>query len=282
MWTDEAGRAPVAEFLGWMLFMSVLVQGTLLLLEPCSIAYADGGAVTVGYILYALIGMLADTPCPFIALFITLHRAERITWKEYFKRILQTPRPLAALGITGLFCALALAFALTCGTPNGEPWYMLPLGFLVMIPFVGAAEESGWRGFLQPELEKRFPFPVAVSFTAVIWYIWHLPLWLQSTSNHYSDSLIGFAITIFVWAFAAAAIYKASKSVMACSVYHAFVNAIGAIYNWNSLFDAYPKSGADCLYFGIVFVLSLVIWTMAERKEHGGMRNPGSDRICKN
>ena len=45
--------------------------------------------------------------------------------------------------LTALFCAAALLFALLCGTPNGAPWYMLPLGFLVMIPFVGFAEEAG-------------------------------------------------------------------------------------------------------------------------------------------
>ncbi|RKM59325.1 CPBP family intramembrane metalloprotease [Butyrivibrio sp. CB08] len=47
---------------------------------------------------------------------------------------------------------------------------MMPLGFLIMLPLVGFAEETGWRGFLQPMLEKRFPFPVATTIVAVIWY----------------------------------------------------------------------------------------------------------------
>lgn len=230
-------------------------------------AYVQSGRLSFSYIIYAVVGMLADTPCPMIALFLTLRRAEKISPKQYFKRILHTPKPVKTIAVTGIFCALALAFAIECGTTNSSPWYMLPLGFLIMIPFVGIAEEAGWRGFLQPELEKRFPFPVATAFTAAIWCVWHFPLWLQPTSNHYGDSLIGFAIMIFVWAFALAAIYKATKSVMACAVYHAFVDSIGAVYDWNALFDAYPKTNAELAYFVAVFALAVFIWLMADRKE---------------
>lgn len=165
------------------------------------------------------------------------------------------------------FCAIALAFALLCGTPNGASWYMMILGFIVMLPFVGIAEEPGWRGFLQPELEKKYGFPIATSFVAAIWYVWHLPVWVMPTSNHYGDSLIGFGITIFVWAFVAAAIYKATKSVLACAIYHSFINSIGAIYDWNALFDAYPKTNGMLFYFGIAFVSAIGIWVVFDIRE---------------
>lgn len=264
MWKNESKGAPIAEFLGWLLFLTLFVEGALLLLEPYSIAYAQNGVLTLGYILYAVLGMLASTPSPLIALFLVLRRTERISVKEFFRRILFTPRPLRAAAITGLFCALALLFALCCGTPSGESWYMMPLGFAAMLPFVGIAEEPGWRGFLQPAMEKRFPFPVAASFTAALWWAWHLPIWLMPTSNHYGDSLIGFAVMIFVWSFVGAAIYKATQSCLACAVYHAFINSIGAIYDWNALFVAYPKTNGMLLYFGVVFVLAAVLWSWAE------------------
>lgn len=41
--------------------------------------------------------------------------------------------------------------------------------------------------------------------------------------------MIGFGITIFIWAFVMAALYKATGSVMACAVYHAFIDAVGAV-----------------------------------------------------
>ncbi|HDF2795433.1 TPA: CPBP family intramembrane metalloprotease [Clostridioides difficile] len=266
MWKNTK-KAPIAEFLGWILFTSLLVQVVLLLLEPYSVIFAETGNLTIGYAIYAIIGMLVSTPAPFIALFITLRRTESITIREYFKRIFYTPKLMKTIFVVGLFCVIAFVFALCYGTPNGSPWYMMPLGFLIMIPFVGIAEESGWRGFLQPELEKKYPFPIATSITAVIWYIWHLPIWVMPTSNHYGDSLIGFAITIFVWAFAEAAIYKSTKSVFACAVYHSFINSIGAVYDWNALFDAYPKTNGMILYFAIIFAVSIILWKITDNKE---------------
>ena len=70
---------------------------------------------------------------------------------------------------------------------------------------------------------------------------------------------------IFVWSFVGAGIYKATKSCLACAIYHAFINSIGAIYDWNALFDAYPKTNAMIVYFGIVFMLAVVIWIIAEK-----------------
>lgn len=261
-------KPTVSEFLGWILFTTLLVQSVLMLLEPYSIDFANTGTLTIGYVIYAIIGMLASTPAPFLALFITLRRAEGITVREYLKRILYTPKMMKTILVVGSFCVAAFVFALSCGTLNGSPWYLMPLGFLIMIPFVGIAEESGWRGFLQPELEKKFPFPIAASITAVIWYLWHLPIWVMPTSNHYGDSLIGFAITIFVWAFVQAAIYKSTKSIFACAVYHSFINSIGAIYDWNALFDAYPKTNGMLLYFAIVFIAAIVLWKVTDVKEH--------------
>lgn len=268
MWKNNSKKAPIGVFLGWILFLTIFVDmGLLMLLEPYAISYADNGRLTAGYVIYVVLGTFFSTPGPLVALFITLRKEEKITVKEYFLRIIHTPKPWTAVLITGFFCATAFVFALCCGKTNDAPWYMMPLGFMAMIPFVGIAEEPGWRGLLQPEMEKIFPFPIATSITAVIWGVWHLPLWIQPSSNHYDDSLIGFLITIFVWSFVSAAIYKATKSVFACAIYHAFIDSIGAIYDWNALFDAYPKTNAMLLYFGIVFVAAVIIWNIYDRRE---------------
>lgn len=243
-------------------------------LKPYAVAYAQTGEMTLGYFSYAAIGMVFSTPAPFWSVLLLALCREKIGLKVFLRRLLHTEEKAKTAPLTAGFCLAALLFALLRGTPNGSPWYLLPLGFLVMLPFVGIAEEAGWRGFLQPELEKRMKFPFSVLTVAAIWDIWHIDQWLDPTSNHYGDSLLGFSIQILVWAFALAALYKATKSVMACAVYHAFVNAIGAVYDWNALFDPFPGDVLTNGYRAALLLCAIALWRYADRREKRAAQTP--------
>ena len=134
------------------------------------------GKMTAGYFLYAAIGPLFSTPTPFAAVLVISLFIEKTGIRPMFRYIFRTENKLKTILIT-----------------------------------VGIAEETGWRGVLQPELDKRLPYPFSVLLTAAIWFVWHFPVFLDPTSNHYGDSIVGFGITIFIWAFALAAIYKSTK-----------------------------------------------------------------------
>lgn len=242
-------------------------------LKSYAIQYEQTGKLTFGYLAYAVIGMVFSTPAPFLSVLILALCREKIELKTFFQRILHTENKLKTILLTAFFCFVALLFAVLCGTPNGSPWYMLPLGFLIMIPLVGIAEEAGWRGFLQPELEKKLLFPFSVLVVAAIWDVWHLDLWFDPTSNHYGDSFIGFSINILVWAFALAALYKSTKSVLACAIYHAFIDSIGAVYDWNALFDSFPGGIAVNLYRIFILICSILLWIYAERREKENIKN---------
>lgn len=256
----------------WYLILVVLLSAFCFItlhvwLLPYSIEHSATGAMTPGYLLYAVIGILFSTPGPFVAVLIMSLFIEKTGLKHMMRNIFRTEKKLKTVIITGFFCLMALVYALIFGTPNGSPWYMFILGLIVMLPFVGIAEETGWRGLLQPELDKRLPYPISVLVTAAIWCVWHYSAWIDPTSRHYNDSFIGFAITIFIWSFAMAAIYKTTKSVIACAFYHAFIDSIGSVYDWNALFDSFPGSMSVNVFRAIWLAAAIGLWVWGEKQE---------------
>ncbi|WP_336516459.1 CPBP family intramembrane glutamic endopeptidase [Pollutibacter soli] len=43
--------------------------------------------------------------------------------------------------------------------------------------------EIGWRGFLTPELYKRFGYKKASFFTGIVWSVWHYPILIFADYN---------------------------------------------------------------------------------------------------
>lgn len=125
-----------------------------------------------------------------------------------------------------LFCAIQ---ALVIGVSSMEtnpalPWYAAPIVLLSATLIGGGNEEPGWRGIMQPELEKKFPFPVATLITGCVWMAWHIPLWFVEGTAQQGINFGLYCIYGLILSFWLATICKKTNSVFFCTVFHGFSN----------------------------------------------------------
>lgn len=123
-----------------------------------------------------------------------------------------------------VFCAIeSLIIGLSSMETNpAVSWYVLP----IVILFGGGNEELGWRGIMQPELEKRFPFPIATLITGCVWMAWHIPLWFVVGTSQQNINFGLFCIFGLILSFWLATLHRKTNSVFFCALFHAFSNVL--------------------------------------------------------
>lgn len=165
---------------------------------------------------------------PTIATFFVLE--EKLTIKSILKFIFQYKKKSMIY-----FWILAIMEISVIGISSMEfnsalPWYLIPLVFLQAVFIYGGEEELGWRGIMQPILEKRFAFPIATIITGVVWGIWHIPLWFIDGSSQQNMPFLFFLMLGIILSFWLAAIYKKTQCIFACNVFHGLTNTLLSMF----------------------------------------------------
>ncbi len=146
--------------------------------------------------------------------------------RSFLKTVFNLKTPVLELALTVLFLLIrfAIPFLFGDGKITGN-WFQVIIFIPVMFLF-GGFEEVGWRGYLQPILEKKFGFIIATLINCAIWIVWHIPLCFIKGTYQYSGSYLWFAISLMGSAFSLAALHSIKGSILPCILFHAIGNAV--------------------------------------------------------
>lgn len=171
----------------------------------------------------------------------------RIDWSNYAFAILM---PVAVVAV-----AAGLNILLGAKRPAGAQiatWSDMLPRFIFMFLFVGLGEETGWRGFALPELQKRYSPLVASLILGVIWAAWHIPL---IGVEFHGPVIPAFLLSVMSASVVTAWLFNRSGgALLPLPLFHAMVNTVGAGY-------VFPMFlGADVVR---LWWMDAVIWALA-------------------
>jgi membrane protease YdiL (CAAX protease family) len=178
-------------------------------------------------------------------------------WARSLTRVPRDARWLTVAIAPLAFLTLGLAVAaLAGGLPPAKDFTrfsgMAP-GAALLILLLGAwGEEAGWRGFALPRLQARLGALRATLLLAMLWALWHAPLFLivQGYRDFSPMTVPGFLIGLTAGALVLTAIFNhTGGSVLAVALWH-------AIYNISSASD-----GDDGAVAAIV-TACVIVWGM--------------------
>lgn len=189
--------------------------------------------------------------------------------KKYFKvKLFSLPSAkwiVAGIGMPVFFFALPAAFYGLVhkewvgfgqiGINSKLPTTNTFLIWLMWCIFYGLGEEGGWRGFLFPEFCKKYEARAAALFTAIIWAIWHLPVFFYDKDfvSMGFFGVVGWMVSMIAGSMLLGWLVKQSRwSLWAVIVWHGTFNLLATS---DSLNPVYP---------GIMsgFVILTTLWIL--------------------
>ena len=194
---------------------------------------------------------------PTVAAFLVCRKGG---FKAWIGSVFDFKHKLTAYLLVLVFAAaFFLTLCLSCGFTPGAPIFIVPL-MIPMMLFGGGLEEAGWRGILQPELEKKLGFTLSALIVAVIWWVWHLPLFFIPGVGQYGADFFVFGINVLGLTFALGAVKKCTGSTWLCVLMHCLINSLHSVF---IIHDSYIGSAAASV---ALIALTLVLVQIQKKK----------------
>jgi membrane protease YdiL (CAAX protease family) len=137
--------------------------------------------------------------------------------------------------------------------------YLTPLGALGLWLASGLGEETGWRGYALPHLQKTRSATVATLILGILWACWHLPMFFYR-DTYIQMGIAGFpmfalsllcAAMIFTW------LYNSTQgSVWIVIIFH-------AVFNWLTANEAGGQFGA------VILSVAVILWALYIPRRYG-------------
>jgi membrane protease YdiL (CAAX protease family) len=174
---------------------------------------------------------------PLIATLIYLVKTK--SYHTYFLRFthLKDIRFLAWLIVSIPILIALFAQLIITGHLNLDPEFQrMGIVYAIGLLFFGPIpEEMGWRGVLFDQLYS-ISFKKAQIYTAIIWFLWHIPLFFivgtyQNALGIFSYEFLFFGIYILIQSFIMGYLYQVGmKNLILPILFHYFVNLFGEMF----------------------------------------------------
>jgi len=190
---------------------------------------------------------------PAVAALIVLYKKAPL--RDYIKRCFTFEQKFSYYAVFFAFFVWRFFLTMTVGVRVEGSTVYLPLLMLPICLFTGGFEELGWRGFLQPQMEKKMHSVAAAFIFTAFWTVWHTPLFFLPIDPRSPFELI-FMLGFFMTnAFSMAAIYKITNSVLFCVFFHTWGNAL--TNTWMPGFSWQTILGYSLEWLGALIILIL-------------------------
>ena len=161
-------------------------------------------------------------------------------FKELISRIFQFKLSLKWIVISLFIPFIYIGFAIFIGNYQNGNINEVKLGNIVNIfsPTALAlliagplGEEFGWRGFLLPELLKKYSLIYASIILGLVWGIWHLPLYYTTVFSSLEISSMFISQTVATSIIMSIIFIYTKGSILIAIIYHWLINVLGYVFS---------------------------------------------------